>query len=170
MKKDHVDVIISQWKKEIKGLDTSPMAVIGRLSRVSDYINKLLQENYSRFLINGGEFDVLASLRRSGKPYQLTPTQLYKTLMITSGTVTNRLDHLEKSGYITRSQNPHDRRGIIISLTEKGIRFMDETYPAHIAHEETLLSALNKSERSELISLLRKLLVSYESKENSVNS
>ncbi len=166
MKKDHVDYIISQWEQEMPKLDTSPMAVIGRLSRVAQHLNKLLQLNYSKFSINGGEFDVLASLRRSGKPYQLTPTELYKSLMITSGTITNRLDCLEKSGLICRTQNPNDRRGTIISLTEKGIEFMDNAYPAHIEYEETLLSSLSIDERNKFISLLRKLLLSYESTDN----
>ncbi len=164
MKKDHVDYIISQWENEMKDLDVSPMAVIGRISRVAEHLNKLLQENYSKFSINGGEFDVLASLRRSGKPYQLTPTELYNSLMITSGTITNRLDNLEKSGLISRSPNPKDRRGTVVSLTKKGLSFMNEAYPAHIAHEETLLESLSNDERLELITLLRKLLVSYEEK------
>ncbi len=162
MKKDYVDYIISQWEKEMKDLDVSPMAVVGRLSRVADHLDKRLQDNYSRFSINGGEFDVLASLRRSGKPYQLTPTELYNSLMITSGTITNRLDHLEKAGLITRSPNPDDRRGIVVSLTRKGIEFMNEAYPAHIAHEEGLLTALTGEERTVLIALLRKLLISFE--------
>ncbi len=165
MQNDHVDFIISQWQTEMSGLDVSPMAVIGRLSRVAEHLNKLLQDNYSKFSLNGGEFDVLASLRRSGKPYQLTPTELYNSLMITSGTMTNRLDRLEKTGLITRSQNPDDRRGTIVTLTPKGISLMDKAYPAHIAHEENLLKALSLKDREELSDLLRKLLVSYENPE-----
>lgn len=163
MKKDHVDHIISQWEKEMDGLDLSPMAVIGRLSRVTAHLHKRLQDNYDRYAVNSGEFDVLASLRRSGSPYRLTPTELYNALMISSGAVTNRLDRLEKSGLISRAPNPEDRRGILVSLTGKGIAFMNEAYPAHLAHEEGLLAALAPGERDQLILLLRKLLISYES-------
>jgi DNA-binding MarR family transcriptional regulator len=168
MKKDHVDYIISQWKREMKDVDVSPMAVIGRLSRVAEHLNKLLQKNYSKYSINGGEFDVLASLRRTGEPYQLTPTELYNSLMITSGTITNRLDRLEKTGLISRSPNPEDRRGTLVTLTKKGITLMNEAYPAHITHEEGLLNTLSNDERSTLISLLRKLLISYEAEDNSI--
>jgi len=168
MQKDHVDTIISQWEIEMKDLDVSPMAVIGRLSRVAEHLSRLLQENYNTYSLNGGEFDVLSSLRRSGAPYQLTPTELYSTLMITSGTITNRLDHLEKAGLISRSPNPEDRRGTLVVLTDKGLALMNEAYPAHIAYEETLLKALDKNERDTLVSLLRKLILSYEPQNDGV--
>lgn len=162
MKYDHVDMIVSQWKNEMKMLDVSPMAVIGRITRLAGCFEKLLQTNYSRFSLNGGEFDVLASLRRSGEPFQLSPTDLYSSLMITSGAITNRLDRLEKVGLISRFPNPQDRRGTLVQLTEKGKALIDKAYPIHIAYEEDLLKALDKAERDTLVSLLRKLLLSYE--------
>lgn len=165
MENDHVDFIQAQWSKEKPDLDTSPMGVIGRISRISRHLDPLLQQNYSQFGLNGGEFDVLASLRRSGHPYQLTPTQLFNTLMLSSGAMTNRLDRLENEGLIQRSPNPDDRRGILVTLTEKGIALMDKAYPAHLANEDQILHALTMDERETLTDLLRKLLVSFEQTE-----
>ncbi|MDJ0756405.1 MAG: MarR family transcriptional regulator [Ardenticatenaceae bacterium] len=162
MKKDHVDLIQAQWAREIPGLDTSPMGLIGRISRISRHLDQLLQQNYSQFDLNGGEFDVLASLRRAGPPYQLTPTKLFNSLMLSSGAMTNRLDRLEDVGLIKRLPNPEDRRGVLVTLTEKGIELMDSAYVAHIAHENQILQGLTKSERDTLTDLLRKLLLSLE--------
>ena len=169
MQYDHVDIIVSQWKKEMEELDVAPMAVIGRISRLAGHLDKLLQANYSRFSLHGGEFDVLAALRRSGEPYQLTPTELYSSLMITSGTITNRLDRLERVGLISRFPNPQDRRGTLVHLTEKGKTLMDEAYPVHIAYEEYLLTALDGGEREMLVSLLRKLLLSFENQGDNIH-
>jgi DNA-binding MarR family transcriptional regulator len=165
MKEDHVDFIVKQWADTFPDLDISAMAVIGRISRISRHIDQGLQNKYSEFNLLAGEFDVLASLRRSGPPYQLTPTELFNVLMLSSGAMTNRLDRLEDAGLIKRRPNPDDRRGLLVSLTEKGIELMDKAYPAHIANEEELLSALTISERELLIALLRKLLLSFEGKE-----
>jgi DNA-binding MarR family transcriptional regulator len=165
MKEDHVDFIQAQWAKERPDLDTAPMGVIGRLSRVSRYIDRLLQENFSKFELNGGEFDVLASLRRAGSPYQLTPTELFQVLMLSSGAMTNRLDRLEQAGLIQRSHNPDDRRGILVSLTKQGLALIDKAYPAHLAHEARMLRSLTGAEREKLTSLLRKMLRSFEDEE-----
>ena len=162
MQKDHVDQILDHWKRERPELDSSPVAVIGRISRIAGHLEKRLQDNYSRFRLNGGEFDVLASLRRSGAPYQLTPTELYNSLMITSGTMTARMDRLEKAGLISRQPNPADRRGTLVTLTGRGLELVNRAYPAHLAHEESLLSALSPRERDTLARLLRKLLLSCE--------
>lgn len=162
MKKDHVDFIQAQWTQEKPDLDTSPMGVIGRISRISRHLDHLLQRNYTRFNLNGGEFDVLASLRRSGYPYQLTPTELFNSLMLSSGAMTNRLDRLEEAGLIKRLPNPDDRRGILVRLTEQGIELMDKAYPAHLANEEQILGSLTKTESETLTDLLRKLLLSFE--------
>ncbi|NNF99154.1 MAG: MarR family transcriptional regulator [Desulfobacteraceae bacterium] len=162
MKNDHVDYILAQWAREKPGLDTSPMAVIGRISRISRHFDKLLQQFYSQFGLNGGEFDVLATLRRSGRPYQLTPTQLFNSLMLSSGAMTNRLDRLENAGLIKRTANPDDRRGILVRLTRQGVELMEKAYPAHIANEHQILSILTGAEREVLVDLLRKLLLSIE--------
>ena len=124
MKKDQVDYIRSQWVKQKPEIDTSPMAVVGRISRISRHIDRLLQKNYSNFGLNGGEFDVLATLRRAGHPYQLIPTDMFNSMMLSSGAMTNRLDRLEKAGLIQRTPNPDDRRGILVGLTDKGTLFI----------------------------------------------
>lgn len=164
MKQDHVDFIQAQWAQEKPDLDTSPMGVIGRISRISRHLDQLLQKNYSKFGLNGGEFDVLATLRRSGKPYQLTPTQLFNSLMLSSGAMTNRLDRLEDVGLIKRMPNPEDRRGILVTLTEQGVELIDKAYAAHIANEQQMLASLTKTEQEALIDLLRKMLLSFEEK------
>lgn len=162
MKKDHVDQIKAQWAKEKPEIDVSPMEIIGRISRISRHIDRFLQENYSKFGLNGGEFDVLATLRRSGKPYQLIPTEMFQTMMLSSGAMTNRLDRLEKAGLIERTPNPEDRRGILVGLTKKGLELIDRAYPLHIAHEDKMLEPLSPKERDSLKVILSKLLGSFE--------
>lgn len=164
MKHDQVDLIQAQWAQEKPELDTSPMGVVGRISRISRHLDRLLQKNFSQFNLNGGEFDVLATLRRSGQPYQLTPTELFNSLMLSSGAMTNRLDRLEDAGLIRRNPNPNDRRGILVTLTEQGIELMNRAYPAHIMNEEQILSSLTMADREALTDLLRKLLLSFEGK------
>ena len=164
MKQDHVDFIQAQWARERPDIDTSPMGVVGRISRISRHLDQLLQKNYSRFDLNGGEFDVLATLRRSGPPYQLTPTHLFNALMLSSGAMTNRLDRLENVGLIKRAPNPKDRRGILVTLTAQGVELMDRAYPAHIANEQQMLTSLTKAEQDALTGLLRKMLLSFEDK------
>lgn len=164
MKRDHVDFIQAQWAQEKPDLDTSPMGVIGRISRISRHLDQLLQKIYSKFGLNGGEFDVLATLRRSGHPYQLTPTQLFNSLMLSSGAMTNRLDRLEDVGLIKRTPNPDDRRGILVTLTEQGLELIDRAYAAHIANEHQILASLTESEQETLTDLLRKILLPFEDK------
>ena len=168
MKHDHVDLIQAQWAQEKPDLDTSPIGVVGRISRISRHLDQLLQKNYSQFGLNGGEFDVLATLRRSGYPYKLSPTQLFSSLMLSSGAMTNRLDRLENVGLIKRGPNPNDRRGILVTLTEQGIELMDKAYPAHIANEQQMLASLTKAEQDILTDLLRKMLLSFENEESVV--
>jgi DNA-binding MarR family transcriptional regulator len=116
--------------------------------------------------LNSGEFDVLASLRRSGTPYQLTPTELFRTLMLSSGAMTNRLDRLEHAGLIVRLPDPSDRRGTLVGLTARGREIADVAVTAHVANEHRLLDTLSAEEQAQLAQLLRKLLVGLESSEN----
>jgi DNA-binding MarR family transcriptional regulator len=162
MKQDKVDFIQEQWAREKPDLDTSPMGIVGRISRISRHLDQLLQKIYSQFGLNGGEFDVLATLRRSGHPYQLTPTQLFNSLMLSSGAMTNRLDRLEDVGFIKRTTNPNDRRGILVTLTEKGVELMDRAYSTHIANEHQILNSLTTTEQEILTDLLRNMLLSLE--------
>jgi DNA-binding MarR family transcriptional regulator len=113
---------------------------------------------FRRFDLQAGEFDVLATLRRSGSPYSLAPTHLFKALMVSSGGMTNRLDRLEKAGLIARTPNPEDRRGTLVSLTEKGISLINTMMPLHVDNEMKALSALSREEQQTLNLLLEKLI------------
>ncbi|RUW86893.1 MAG: MarR family transcriptional regulator [Mesorhizobium sp.] len=158
---DRAGKAIEQWKRERPDLDVSPMAVIGRLNEVSSLIARdRLAPLFARFGLQAGEFDVLATLRRSGSPYALTPTALYEATMVTSGAMTNRLDRLETSGLIQRGPHPNDRRGIVVRLSDKGLALIDEAVTAHVANEHQILSGLTLTERETLSRLLEKLISS----------
>ncbi|MDX8467428.1 MarR family transcriptional regulator [Mesorhizobium sp. VK23B] len=150
---------IEQWRKERPDLDVSPMGVIGRLNEASSLIARdRLAPVFARFGLQHGEFDVLATLRRSGTPYALTPTDLYEATMVTSGAMTARLDRLEKAGLIQRAPHPSDRRGIVVQLTAKGLELIDEALTAHVANEHQILNGLTREEREMLATLLKKLI------------
>jgi DNA-binding MarR family transcriptional regulator len=162
MNADPVDSILVQWQRERPDLDVSPMDIIGRIGRLSKYLERSLQETFSGFGLNAGEFDVLATLRRSGQPYQLSPTALFNTLMISSGTMTHRIDRLEQADLVKRVPDLGDRRGTIIQLTPKGFNVIEKAVEAHVENLHHLLIGLEEAERKVLAQLLRKLLVSFE--------
>jgi len=150
---------IEQWKRERPDLDVSPMGVLGRLNEASSLIARdRLAPLFASFGLQAGEFDVLATLRRSGSPYVLTPTALYEATMVTSGAMTNRLDRLEKAELILRGPHPNDRRGIVVQLTEKGLALIDKAVTAHVANEHEILAGLTPTEREMLSQLLEKLI------------
>ncbi|QKC94807.1 MarR family winged helix-turn-helix transcriptional regulator [Mesorhizobium sp. NZP2298] len=158
---DRATKAVEQWKRERPDLDVSPMAVLGRLNEASSLIARdRLAPLFARFGLQAGEFDVLATLRRSGAPYALTPTALYEATMVTSGAMTNRLDRLEKAGLILRGPHPNDRRGIVVRLTGKGLALIDEALTAHVANEHEILAGLSDAEREMLARLLGKLIAS----------
>lgn len=162
MDRDRVDKILAEWQRERPDLDASPMAIVGRTTRLAKHLERAIQETFSEFGLNVGEFDVLATLRRAGQPYQLSPTALFNALMVSSGTMTHRIDLLENAGFVKRIPAPGDRRGTLIVLTETGFELIEKAVEAHIANEHRLLSILDKSERESLTLLLRKLLLSFE--------
>ncbi|MEO5755885.1 MAG: MarR family transcriptional regulator [Mesorhizobium sp.] len=156
---DRAAKAVEQWNRERPDLDVSPMAVLGRLNEASSLIARdRLAPLFARFGLQAGEFDVLATLRRSGAPFALTPTALYEATMVTSGAMTNRLDRLETSGLILRGPHPSDRRGIVVQLTGKGLALIDEAVTAHVANEHEILSGLTRTERDTLSHLLEKLI------------
>ncbi|BAZ48687.1 transcriptional regulator, MarR family protein [Nostoc sp. NIES-4103] len=162
MEFDPVDKILMQWQRERPDLDVSPMGIIGRIGRLAKYLERSLQQTFSEFGLNVGEFDVLAALRRSGQPYQLSPTELFNTLMVSSGTMTHRIDRLEQSELVKRIPDSSDRRGTLIQLTDKGFNVIEKAVEAHVRNEHRILSVLEESEHKTLADLLRKLLVSFE--------
>ena len=162
MTSDPVDEILAQWQKERPDLDVSPMGIIGRMTRLAKYLKLEIGKTFAQFGLNPGEFDVLATLRRSGQPYRLSPTELYNSMMVSSGTMTNRIDGLEKAELVQRLPDPSDRRGTLIQLTDKGFDLIERTVEAHVINEHRILEALDKSELETFTILMRKLLISLE--------
>jgi DNA-binding MarR family transcriptional regulator len=157
---DHVQGVLEQWRRELPKLDRAPMAVIGRISRLSQLLQDEVEPVFARYGLNGGEFDVLAALRRSGKPYQLTPSELSRSLMVTSGGMTKRLRALEERRLVTRTGDPRDARSKQVTLTPEGVRVTEEAVAAHTANEARLLAGLSKARRAELAALLEELALS----------
>lgn len=154
---DHVDRIVEQWQAERPDLDTSPMAVIGRLSRIAASVTAELAGTFARHGIDASAFDVLATLRRQGAPYQLTPAALAIEAMVTTSAVAQRLNRLEVLGFISRLPRPEDGRGKLVELTTSGRELVDRVLPEHLATEEALLVNLSAEERESLVQLLKRL-------------
>jgi DNA-binding MarR family transcriptional regulator len=161
-RRDRVDLIIEQWARERPGLPAQPMAVVGRISRAAGLLSPRIQDAHKPFGLSREAFDVLATLRRAGDPYRLTPTELYRWLMLSSGAMTNRIDRLEEDGLVERVDDPRDRRGCLVGLTERGRELIDRAMDAHVANETALLGVLSSSECKALGTILRKLLLSLE--------
>ncbi|WP_336058134.1 MarR family winged helix-turn-helix transcriptional regulator [Nitratireductor sp. CH_MIT9313-5] len=150
---------VEQWRKEKPDLDLLPMEVIGLLSEASSMVTRNgLAPFFKRCCLQPGEFDVLATLRRAGKPHALTPTELYEATMVTSGAMTNRIDRLEQAGLVARKANPQDRRGVVVELTQKGFELIDKAIVDHVENERRLLSGLTETEQRQLAGLLCKLV------------
>jgi DNA-binding MarR family transcriptional regulator len=160
--RDYTDWILQGWKVERPDLNVSPVAIITRMNRLSSYFRSALAEVYERFGLSGPSFAVLATLRRAGKPFQLSQRALMDILQLTNGTISVRIDRLVQEGLVERLPDPHDQRGVLVRLTEKGLTMFDEVAPVHLAEEDRLLSALNPEQREQLASLLRILLLSFE--------
>ena len=158
MTQDKIDKILTQWKRESPQLDLSSLAVIGRILQLSRLLEKQRESVLVDFDLTLWSFDMLATLRRQGPPYQLKPTELYGLLMLSSGAMTNRIDRLEKAGLVTRLRDPNDRRSVTVQLTNKGLEQVDNVMPVLFEQENQLLENLSKTETKTLISLLKKFL------------
>lgn len=155
---DAVDRIVEQWRAVRPDLDASPMATFGRLGRAAAVGSRLVEEVFARHDLTIGEFDVLAALRRSGQPHEMTPTVLSRLLMLSPAGMTNRVDRLEAAGLVQRRADPADRRSSIVALTDEGLRTIDAAVTEHVDNEARLLAGLTEAERRALDDLLRKLL------------
>ncbi|MEU2224768.1 MarR family transcriptional regulator [Streptomyces sp. NPDC018347] len=155
---DAVDTIIEQWARVRPDLDTRAMEVFGRIFRLARAMGDRMEQAYRPYGISRGEFDVLATLRRSGDPHTLSPRELSAALMLTTGGMTGRLDKLERAGLLRRSPDPHDRRGLQVTLTEEGLRLIDEAVGAGLAEESAALAGLDAEQAGQLAGLLRELL------------
>jgi DNA-binding MarR family transcriptional regulator len=160
--RDAVDAIVEQWRAERPDLDPSAKGVTGRIVRLAARFQQAYGETFAPLHLNDGDFGVLATLRRAGPPFELTPTELARHRMITSGGMTAALDRLERKGWLARSPNPADRRGSLVRLTDDGRAIIDEAMARHSATELQLVAGLDADERAQLSALLRKLLLSLE--------
>lgn len=158
---DHIDFVVSQWDSAMPELDASSMKVFGRMLRVMKHLGKMRTQALEPFGFRDGEFDVLATLRRAGAPYCLSPTQLYKSLLVTSGAMTNRLNHLEEQGLIERIQDPDDKRSTLVSLTAYGRERIEQALLVHTETQNAILANLSQAKREQLESLLRELLLTF---------
>ncbi|MFC5665149.1 MarR family winged helix-turn-helix transcriptional regulator [Kitasatospora misakiensis] len=155
---DHVDRIVQQWGAERPDLDVSPMEVIGRLKRLSRLVDAELKETFARHDLDFASFDVLATLRRSGPPYRLTPTRLMQSAMVTSGAISQRLDRLEARGLVTRTPSGSDGRSREVELTREGYDLIDRALPDHLATERRILADLDETRTAAFVDALRVVL------------
>lgn len=159
---DHVDHLVEQWRHARPDLDTSPMEVIARISRLCRILERRLETVYSEYGLNQAQFGVLAALRRAGPPYCLSPTALYNSLLISSGAMTNRLERLSAAGYVRRVPDVNDGRSLLVALTPEGKRLIDRLLVHHYKNEHRLLATLSPEDRKTLASMLRRLLIEFE--------
>ena len=155
---DGVDRIIEQWAAERPDLATEPMSVFGRIYRLARVSGDAVEKAYAAYGIGRAEFDVLATLRRSGEPFELSPGALAGSMMLSSGGTTARLDRLEKAGLVTRVPSPTDRRGVLVRLTGRGREIIDQAVAAGLAEQARLLSHMSPDRVRELATLLREAL------------
>jgi DNA-binding MarR family transcriptional regulator len=160
---DSVDQVLADWARQRPDLDFSTVGITSRMARVRAHLDVGVQQVYLRFGLTPADFRVVVTLRRAGPPYQLLQARLMAELALTSGTMSVRIDRLTKRGIVTREPDPDDRRGQRVQLTTEGLALFDQIAPLHLANEDRLLSGLTSGERATLATLLRKLLVSFES-------
>ena len=159
---DAVDRIIEQWAQERPELDPSGKAITGRIVRLANLMQRRFGAAFDQLGLSEGDYGLLVPLRRAGEPYELTPTALARTRMITSGGLTPALDRLEKRGLIERRPNPADRRGSLVRLTPAGVDLIDQAMALHATAELELVSSLSAKQRDRLASSLRELLLALE--------
>jgi DNA-binding MarR family transcriptional regulator len=159
---DKVDLILEQWAREMPALDVGPMGVIGRLNRCAALMRRRLDATFEEFGLSNWEFDVLATLRRAGAPHQLAPTALFSQLMVTSGTMTHRLQSLESQGWVERLANPADARSLLVKLSPAGLELIERAVARHVENEKNIMAPLGDSESAALDAQLRKLLAMLE--------
>lgn len=161
---DRVAQIMAEWARERPDLDIAPQAIIGRLHRLANHLTDDLVAVYGRFDLSEGEFDVLATLRRAGPPFERTPSELAAHTMVTTGAMTKRLDRLERRRLVSRRQSDLDGRGRVIALTPQGRELIDEAFTAHLENERRLLDeALSPTDAATLERVLTMWLTQYES-------
>lgn len=160
---DEVDRLVAAWRAERPDLDTAPLHVLSRVHRLARHLDRARRTAFAEHGLETWEFDVLTALRRAGAPYQLSPGALLRATLVSSGTMTNRIDRLERAGLVRRSPDPHDRRGVLVRLTARGRDRVDAALEDLVERERELLVALTPAQRSTLADLLRQLLAPFDS-------
>lgn len=156
--RDEVDRVVAAWERERPDLELAPMHVLSRVTRLARHLDKQRRSAFSAHHLESWEFDVLAALRRAGAPYQQSPGQLLKETLVTSGTMTNRVDRLATRGLVARANHPEDRRGVLVSLTAEGKTRVDAALKDLLDAEQDLLGACSPDQRDQLASLLSLLI------------
>ena len=159
---DEVDRLVSAWRRERPDLDVEPLEVLSRISRLARHLDRARRTAFAEHNLEPWEFDVLTALRRAGAPYQLSPGQLLTQTLVTSGTMTNRIDRLAGKDLVQRLPDPGDRRGVLVRLTESGQDRADEALAGLLAHERALLAELSTTQRADLAGLLRQLVAPFD--------
>ena len=158
--RDHVDWIADQWLAERPQLDIAPLATHGRVRRVSALFERMLGEAVAPHGINIGEFEVLAAIRRSGEPFELNPSDLRHALIVSGGTITNRIARLTRKGLVSRRRQPSDGRGLLVGLTPEGLRVFDAAFDAYVETLDILVAPI-VDRQDRLATLLRELLLPF---------
>ena len=159
---DEVDGLVAAWRRERPDLDVAPMEVLSRITRLAYRLDRYRAEAFGAHGLEAYEFDVLAALRRSGEPFSLSPGQLIRETLVTSGTMTNRVDRLATRGLVEREDHPDDRRGVLVRLTDAGRAKVDAALADLLAAERTILAPLGSPDQDQLVGILRRLLRSSE--------
>lgn len=160
--RDEVDRLVEAWQRERPDLELDPMRVLSRVSRLGHHLDRARRASFTDHGVESWEFDVLAALRRAGAPYELSPGRLIKETLVTSGTMTNRVDRLVARGLVERLPDPHDRRGVLVRLTEEGRAKVDGALASLLDRERELLGGLDAPAQRRLAGLLRDLLAPFE--------
>jgi DNA-binding MarR family transcriptional regulator len=156
--RDEVDDLVAAWRAERPDLDVQPLQVLSRVSRLARHLDRARRSAFASHGLHAWEFDVLAALRRQGAPYELSPGALLRTTLVTSGTMTNRVDRLEQAGLVLRRPDPRDKRGVLVTLTPAGQARVDAALADLLEAEQALLASLPDTSRETLAGLLRVLL------------
>jgi DNA-binding MarR family transcriptional regulator len=162
MLRDEVDDLVAAWQSQRPDLDIEPLQVLSRVSRLAKHLDIARRSAFAAHSLESWEFDVLSALRRAGPPFQLTPRALLRATLVTSGTMTNRIDRLAARDLVRREPDPRDRRGVLVTLTEQGQEVVDAALADLLDSERKLLASLNADQRGQLASLLRTLLVPFD--------
>ncbi len=159
---DEVERIVAAWRRERADLDVSPLEVLSRVTRLARHLDRARAAAFAKHGLEAWEFDVLAALRRGGSPYELSPGQLLTQTLVTSGTMTNRVDRLTRRGLVDRLPDPRDRRGVIVRLTHTGRRTVDAAFAGLLKREHALLAGLDDGQRAQLSGLLQRLVAPFD--------